>query len=217
MTQLTGVRRRLVILSPFGLVVTCHLVERAAGHALGVWAWVPTMMVFWATIAALILWGAGRHALGCWLQAPQGGWVWSVLAVAVGLLSLREFLAERHVLESATVFSLWLAFGLLNPWFEESYWRGLLIDATAGWVGGLGVVYSTLLFALSHPLIWGVNSIALRHPAALVGLALVGAVWSVAYRRTGSLRYAIAGHALANLLGLSVPTLLNLHVPAALR
>jgi membrane protease YdiL (CAAX protease family) len=110
-----------------------------------------------------------------------------------------------------------MAFGLLNPWFEESYWRGLLIDATAGWVGGLGIVYSTLLFALSHPLIWGVHSVALRHPAALVGLALVGAVWSLAYRRTGSLRYAIAGHGLANLLGLSVPTLLNLHVPAALR
>jgi membrane protease YdiL (CAAX protease family) len=217
MTQFTEVRRRLVILSPLGLVATCHLVERAAGPTLGVWAWVPAMMVFWATIAALILWTAGRHALGCWLQPPQGGWAWSVLAVAVGLLSLREFLADWHVLESATVFSLWLAFGLLNPWFEESYWRGLLIDATAGWVAGLGVVYSTLLFALSHPLIWGVHSVALRHPAVLVGLVLVGAVWSVAYRRTGSLRYAIAGHALANLLGLSVPTLLNLHVPAALR
>jgi hypothetical protein len=151
MTQLTQVRRRLVILSPFGLVVTCHLVARAAGPALGAWAWVPTMTVFWATIAALILCAAGRNALGRWLQAPQGGWAWSVLALAVGLLSLREFLADWHVLESPTILSLWLAFGLLNPWFEESYWRGLLIDATAGWVGGLGVAYSTLLFALSLP------------------------------------------------------------------
>jgi membrane protease YdiL (CAAX protease family) len=78
-------------------------------------------------------------------------------------------------------------------------------------------VYSTLLFALSHPIIWGVHSVALRQPAALVGLALVGAVWGVAYRRSRSLRFAIAGHALANLLGLSVPMLLNLYIPSALR
>jgi membrane protease YdiL (CAAX protease family) len=108
-------------------------------------------------------------------------------------------------------------FGLVNPWFEEAYWRGLLIDATADWVAGLGVVYSTLLFAWSHHLIWGVNSVALRHPAVVVGLAFVGAVWGVAYYRTRSLRFTIAGHAAANLLGLSVPVLMNLHVPAALR
>ncbi len=217
MSQSTEFRRRVVILSPVGLIVACHLVQRAAGGALGVWAWVPTMTVFWATIAGLIAWARGRQALGRWLQAPQGGWIWSVVAAAVGLVSVREFLADWHVLESPTVFSFWLGFGLINPWFEESYWRGLLIDATATWPGGLGLVYSTVLFALSRPLIWGVHSLAFRHPAALVGLAFVGAVWSVAYHRTGTLRWTIAGHALANLLGLSVPMLLNLHIPAALR
>ena len=175
------------------------------------------MAVFWGTIGGLVAWAAGRDAIRRWLRAPQGGWAWSVVAVAVGLLSLGEFLANWHVLESAMVFVLWLGFGLVNPWFEETYWRGLLIDATADWVAGLGVVYSTLLFALSHPLIWGVHSVSLRHPAALVGLGVVGAVWSMAYRRTKSLRFAIAGHTAANLLGLSVPVLLNLHVPAALR
>ena len=175
------------------------------------------MMVFWAMIGGLIAWGAGRDALRRWLQAPRGGWGWSALAVAVGLLSVREFLANWHLLESATVFFLWLGFGLINPWFEETYWRGLLIDATAEWARGLGVVYSTLLFALSHHLIWGVNSVALRHPAVVVGLAVVGAVWGAAYYRTKSLRFTIAGHAAANLLGLSVPVLMNLHVPAAFR
>jgi len=210
------IRRRLVIVSPIGLIGACHLVQPAT-TGLGPWAWVPTMVFFWAAIAGLISWAAGRDAVRRWLQAPQGGWAWSALAVAVGLLSLREFLSNWHLLESATVFFLWLGFGLVNPWFEEAYWRGLLIDATAGWVGGLGVVYSTLLFAWSHHLIWGVNSAALRHPAVLVGLAVVGAVWGVAYHRTRSLRFTIAGHAAANLLGLSVPVLMNLHVPAALR
>jgi membrane protease YdiL (CAAX protease family) len=143
--------------------------------------------------------------------------VWSALALGVGLASVREFVLGWHVLQSPTLIALWLAFGLLNPWLEEGYWRGLLIDATRGWPWGLGVVYSTLLFALSHPLIWGVHSTALRHPAALIGLGLVGGVWGVAYWRTGSLRWTIVGHTCANLFGLSVPVLLNLYVPGGLQ
>lgn len=90
----------------------------------------------------------------------------------------------------------------------------LLIDAAGRWKVA-GVVYSTALFAIS-PLVRGVHSVALRSPAAPVGLGLVGLVWGIAYARTGSLRFTIVGHTCANLLGLSVPMLLNRHVPAGL-
>ena len=206
-----------MIVSPIGVIALGYSVQRLAGLAMGVWAWVPTMLVFWSAIAGLILWGAQGKPARLWLGRPRGAGVWSLLAVAVGLLSVREFLSGWHVLESPVLLALWLGFGLVNPWFEEGYWRGLLIDATSGWLKGLGVVYSTVFFALSHPLIWGVNSTALRHPAALVGLGLVGGVWGLAYWRTGSLRWTIVGHACANLLGLSVPILLNLQVPDSLR
>jgi uncharacterized protein len=206
-----------VILSPFGVIALGHGVQRLAGPALGAWAWLPAMLAFWGAIVALIAYcGPGRRAKA-WLRPPRGSWVWSVLAVGVGLLSLREFLSARHVLDSEGLLALWLGFGLANPWFEEGYWRGLLLDATSKWPMGLGVAYSALLFGLSHPLIWGVHSRALRHPAAVVGLVFVGIIWGLAYRRTGSLRWTIAGHACANLFGLSVPVLLNLHTPAGLR
>jgi uncharacterized protein len=151
-----------------------------------------------------------------WYGPPRGVALWSVLAVLVGLVSAREIFSAWRVLESPAVFLLWLGFGLVNPWFEESYWRGLLIDAAGPWKG-LGVVYSATVFAVSHPLIWGVQVAALRQPAALVGLGLVGLAWGLVYWRTGSLRWTIVGHACANLLGLSVPVLLGLHVPASLR
>ena len=129
---------------------------------------------------------------------------------------MAEFVSGWRSLQSPGVLFLWLAFGLVNPWLEESYWRGLLIDATGRWKL-IGVMYSSVAFAASHPLIWGVHSIALRHPAAVVGLGLAGAVWGVVYWRTGSLLWTIAGHGCANLLGLSVPVLLSLYVPAGLR
>ena len=211
------VRRWILILSPVGVIALCHAVQRFLGAVLGVWAWLPTMLVFWGIAALLIAWGRQGNPLKTWLRRPRREWPWSALAVAVGLLSVGEFLSGWRTLASPGLVALWLLFGLVNPWFEESYWRGALIDATSNWASGLGVAYSTLCFALSHPLIWGVHSIALRHPAALVGLGLAGAVWGVAYYRTGSLRWTIAGHSLANLLGLSVPVLLNAHVPAALK
>ena len=174
------------------------------------------MLAFWAAIGGLVVWTHRCQLPIDWLRKPRGSAVWSVAAVLVGVVSLREFVSGWRVLLSWEVAALWLAFGLINPWFEEAYWRGLVIDAAGRWPLA-GVVYSAVAFAVSHPLVWGVHSVALRHPAALVGLGFVGFVWGLAYWRTGSLRWALVGHVAANLLGLSVPVLLNLHIPAGLR
>jgi CAAX protease family protein len=210
-------RRWVVALSPVAVIGVCYGMQRVAGPWLGAWSWAPTMLVFWALLGGLVAWGGGTESARRWLQRPRGGRFWSVLAVGVGLLSLREFIEGRHSLDSPGLGLLWFGYALINPWFEEGYWRGLLLDATAGWPAGLGAAYSAGAFAVSHPLIWGVHSVALRNPNALVGLAIVGVVWAVAYRRTGSLRFTMAGHFCANLFGLAVPVLLNLHVPSGLR
>lgn len=210
------VRRWVVLLSPIAVIGLGHGVQRAAGPFLGAWSWLPTMLVFWSAIAGVIVWSRRDKPWAGWLARPRGAVFWSVLAVAIGLVSVRELAAGWRVLQSPEVVLSWLVFGLVNPWFEESYWRGLLIDATGRWKI-LGVVFSAVVFAVSHPLIWGVHSAALRHPAAAGGLAVAGLIWGLAYWRTGSLRFAIVGHACANLFGLSVPVLLNLHVPAGLQ
>lgn len=211
-----GVRWWVVVLSPLALIAACAGMQRALGPALGAWSWLPTMLLFWAVIAGVVAWARRDAPLGTWLARPRGGATWSILAVLVSVGAARELLAGWRTLECPSVLALWLVFGLVNPWFEECFWRGLLIDAAGRWKAA-GVVYSTALFAISHPLIWGVHAAALRHPGALVGLALVGAGWGTVYARTGSLRWTIVGHACANLLGLSVPILLNLHVPSGLR
>ncbi len=213
--QARGVRGWGVLLSPIAIIGVGRAAEQVAGRYLGSWAWLPTMLIFWTMIAVVVGWGRTRPPTE-WLCRPRGSAVWSILAVAVGLLSLRDFTSGWRVLGSLQVGGLWLAFGLVNPWFEEAYWRGLLIDASKGW-RGLGLLYSAVAFALSHPLVWGVNCSALRHPAVVMVLALVGILWGLAYWRTTSLRWTIVGHACANLLGLSVPVMLNLYVPAGVQ
>lgn len=173
------------------------------------------MLLFWATITIAILWFGGRHAMARWLQPAKGSMLWSALAIGVGLLSLPGFLAHWRIVSDPMVLCLWLAFALVNPWFEEAYWRGMLMDATAGWGGFSSVVYSATWFAASHPLIWGVHSTAMRQWPVIFALFFVGAIWATVYRQSKCIRWTIAGHMLANLLGMAVPVLLNMYDPAA--
>lgn len=209
-------RRHVIIVSPFLLTLVCRSAEKVAGTFIGDWAWVPAVLLFWAAIGTLVFALVPSSSRTMWF-APARGWTWSLLALGVGLLSLREFVHDWQVLGSASIAIPWFLFGIINPWFEESYWRGALIDATRSWPFGLGVIYSTAAFVLSHPAIWGVRALVLREPVILGGLAFAGIIWGIAYVRTGSLRWTIAGHTLANLLGLAVPMFMNMHVPSVLR
>lgn len=206
-------RRLVAVASPIGVIAVCRAAQYLGAPALGVWAWLPSMLLFWACIAVLILWVRGLESAKRWLTPARGPWLWRILALAAGLLSLPGFVGHWEVVKPPPILLLWFVYALVNPWFEEGYWRGLLLDATERWGGFWSVTYSAACFAASHPLIWGVHSMALRQAVVLPALALVGIVWAVAYRRSGSLRWPIAGHMCANLFGLAVPVLLNMHVP----
>lgn len=203
----------LVVISPLPLIAVCRSIEQLAGSALGAWVWVPAMAVFWGAIAILVRYGAPPEARGRWLRRPGCRSFWCWLSVAVGLCSLPGFFGHWRVLLQPVVMIAWLLFALINPLFEEAYWRGLLLDATRSWHVVPAVVYSAFLFAVSHPLIWGVQANALRDLRVLPVLTIIGIVWAVSYRRTGSLWCSLVGHACSNLLGMSVPLLLNLYSP----
>lgn len=202
----------LFALSPMALVCICAAIQVTAGVFIGIWAWVPTMLGFWGVIALLVSKYPGLRPKQRFKRA-SGSLIWSILAVLAGFFSLHGFLNNWTLLSNSQLIVAWLAFALINPWFEESYWRGLIMDATASWGNFLSLLYSSLWFALSHPLIWGIYSIPLRKPEAVAGLLFVGLIWGLAYQRTGSLRWCVAGHMCANLFGLAALVLLNIYDP----
>lgn len=199
--------------SPIFLVATCALVQVLAGRLLGVWAWVPTMLFFWTAIAFLTYKFSGPVRALARFNPAAGNFFWPALAILAGLLSLHGFISHWQLLSNLNLVVAWLVFALFNPWFEESYWRGLLMDATASWGKLPSLLYSSIWFAASHPLIWGVHSLPLRKAEAVGALLFVGLIWGRTYQRTGSLRWCVAGHMLANLFGLAALVLLNLYDP----
>jgi hypothetical protein len=144
-TSLAGRRRQwVVILSPIGVIALGNSVQRVAGLAMGAWAWLPTMLVFWAAIAGIISWdGRDKPARG-WL--PARGVAVGRFCRGVGLLSVRSS-SGRHVLESPNLLAPgWCS---ASSTLLKSAWRGRssmppLIRLGRGRL-------STVLFALSHP------------------------------------------------------------------
>jgi uncharacterized protein len=202
------------VVSPVLLIGVSALVQVVAGRFLGVWAWVPTMLVFWVAIGCFLCAYSHRTTVVSRFRPATGAFGWSALAIAGGLLSLHGFLRHWPLLAEPHLVIAWAAFALLNPWFEESYWRGLIMDSTASWGRAASLVYSSALFAASHPLIWGIHSLPLRKPEAVGALFVVGLIWGLAYQRTGTIRWTVLGHILANLFGLAALVLLNLYDPA---
>ena len=202
----------MLLVSPLVVMAVTYFMARVTGLGEGQWTWLPTLLVYWVALGLLVATGGGRASVRRWLQVPAGSWGWGALALVVGLLPLTVFLTGRDVLRSMPVLMAWLAFVLVNPWFEETYWRGLLTDATAGWPGWLRVLYPSVLFSANHPLALGTIA-AMRDPAVTVATFVMGVAWSTTYLRTRSLWYPLVSHVLVDLFNLAVPVLMGLYVP----
>ena len=179
---------------------------------IGVWVWVPIVLVYWACMASLIWLNGGRDSIIRWLAPSKGRWYWNGLALLLVLPLLPTFLDNYQLFSEWWILLLGLILAAVNPWLEEGYWRGLLLDATRTWPGWLSLLYSSSLFAITH-LSLGVHSVASRHPIAIIAIGMMGLVWGIVYKKTGSLRWVIFGHVLVDLFNLTVPALLNLYLP----
>jgi len=80
----------------------------------------------------------------------------------------------------------WIILVLINPWIEEFYWRGLLMDHTKSWSSWLSIVFTSLLLAGNH-IAFVINSEVNRGFEVVISIFIKGVVWAIVYRRTKSL------------------------------
>jgi membrane protease YdiL (CAAX protease family) len=123
------------------------------------------------------------------------------------------FIGSWQLITPLQIFIPWLILGLINPFLEEFYWRGLMLDMTQTWPKWIPVLYISLFFALNHVFGIAFTSIGAGNPIFLINTFVLGVLFSIIYLKTKSLRWLIIGHGLADLLGLSIPVFLNLWVP----
>ena len=205
--------KQLTIWSPFPMIAIDFLVAFLAGKVIGAWVWVPIMLVYWALIVTLIWVNGGKALVAQWLAPSQGAWYWNGLALIWFLPLLPAFLDNLHFYSEGRIVVWTIVVVLLNPWFEEGYWRGLVLDRTSEWPGWISLLYSSVLFTANH-LPMSVHSVGLRHPITLVAVGLMGLTWGIVYRKTKSLRWVILGHFLVDSFALTIPALMSLYPPS---
>lgn len=199
---------KFIILSPLLILLITQATALLLGRVLDAYVYIPIILIYWAVLA-FVLYRYGFENIRKWLQKPQGHWVWIVIAVLVGFSSLPLFLQHYPVLRDLSILIPTLIFFLINPWLEEFYWRGLLIDVTHKWPAWISILYSTVLFTAFHSAFAWYSPAARSLPFYLAVLVL-GLVMALIYKNTKSVRLAVISHMMINILNLSIPSLLNM-------
>ncbi len=122
--------------------------------------------------------------------------------VAGGLVlsdsSVSELLSEQGLSkENLWIFGLYAT--IVNPFVEELYWRGVLLNALDSlrlpWKH-FGIIWSSLAYALLHYLIFRLVLFPVWAELGVVLLAAYGALLALIYRRTGSILTTAFAHGL---------------------
>ena len=196
------------ILSPFLILLITQATALLFGRYLGPRVYIPIIMIYWVVLS-FILYRYGWNHIRKWLKKPQGHWIWIIIAVLVGFSSLPLFLQHYKVLLDLSILIPTVIFVLINPWLEEFYWRGMLLDVTAKWPAWVSILYSTILFTLFHSAFaW--HSPAARNVPFYLAVLFLGLIMALIYKNTKSLWLAILSHMMINLLNLSIPSLLSM-------
>lgn len=204
--------KTIVLLSPFIIIAVDIIVAIIFGKLIGKWAFAPIILFSWLLFAFFIFRFGGKNPFKNWLKPPEKSWGYTILALFVGLIPLPIFLRFSDALEGWTIWLPWLILFLVNPWLEEGYWRGLLLDYTKEWKEWWAILFTSTVFA-AHHIAFGINSEVNSGIELLVATFIMGVVWAIVYLRTKSLRWCIVAHILVDCFNLSVAAFLDLFSP----
>lgn len=168
---------------------------------LGIYMWIPFVVLYWIVLSAMIVIGTPKDKLIGRFQAPQGGKRWSIISVLISLIGLANMIMLLDDYSKMNILIPGLILSVINPWIEESFWRGFLIERLSDFPKAFSIPYINICFALLHLLTIGVISVPNQELVILPITFIVGVIWSVTYLKTNSLRYVVIGHFLLDIFG----------------
>jgi membrane protease YdiL (CAAX protease family) len=204
-------KRIFSYVSPIALIVLCHLFVVFLYKIMGQWVFVPAFIVYWGLCALIVVKFAGVSYIKNLFHKPVGKIGWLILSVIVGFLPFSIILMNFSII-TVPLMLLSILFSIINPFFEELYWRGFVLDNTFR-SKSLSSIYSSILFILSHLFIWGVFSYGNRNLYLIASLTIMSIVWCIVRIKTKSLWWCIVSHFFVDLFNLLVFVMLNIYIP----
>jgi len=207
-------KKHVVLASPFLIILVSFGNAHLFGQIIGKWAFIPIILIQWCLWLFFTFKYAGKEQIVQWLRKSKGAFAWNILALFTGLIPLPLFLMHYETLAVWQVWVPWILLALINPWIEEFYWRGLLLEYTQNWSKWIAVVFTSLMFAISHS-VFGVNSELNKGITVMVSTLIMGLIWAWVYKKTFSLRWVIFAHFLVDIFNLSSASFLDLYSQSA--
>ncbi|MDD5936517.1 MAG: CPBP family intramembrane metalloprotease [Clostridiales bacterium] len=200
-----------IVITPFLVIILCCIVSVLFNHFIDEWAFIPLALVYWSFI--LLITKPKWNDLKLMLTPKGNNKRWNVIAYIPCLFCIVAFVWGVQSIEwNPFLVLLSLIFIIINPIAEELFWRKYLFDALECKLWKK-VLFTTLLFALCHPLTWGVFSVTIRSTIMVFPLLLMGIIWGITYHKTQSIRHCVIAHAIVDTLNLSIWVFLNLFIP----
>ena len=178
--------RKLRVLFSISLLILCgHLIAKYVKDSNYAWLWVIVFYGLWiiSSIAVILkknelkaLYQKGVHTK--WNFLP----FLFIIPTFITIFIPNLFLVQLNFWYMANILLC-----LINPWIEETYWRGM-INKIFEDSPVQSFMISTLGFALSHPLIFGVFAKGVEGWIGFAGAFFVGAIWWICLQKTKSLR-----------------------------
>jgi membrane protease YdiL (CAAX protease family) len=208
--KLENSKKRLAYLSPFIIIAVNCIVALLFGQLIGKWAFIPIILIEWCLFLFFIIQAQGRSQFKIWMAKPKGNIVWPIIAIIISLATLPIFIKHFELLNSWTIILPWLLIAFINPFLEEFYWRGFLLDYTSNWKNWITVIVTSFLFSANH-FVFAINSDLFKGFPVFISTLIMGIIWAIVYKKTKSLRWTIFAHFLVDFLNLSVPSFLDMY------
>jgi len=202
---------------PIIVIVFCHLIVRFLNPYTSPYTWVPGMISYWVISFSIVYFDSRKRKIHFtqYLKNTKIKVYLIVLTLIAGFIPLPLFILNFKLLNGPFFLVAWLFVALVNPFFEEIYWRGYLLNHAAKLPVFIKIIYSSTLFTFSHVFIWGVFAVAMRTPELIISVFLMGIIWSIIYYKSKSIVLPYFSHLLVDLFNLSVLAMMNM-LPVAI-
>jgi|GEM_PF-4494238 len=200
MEYVKSLRWKIVVSVSFLLLAGHILAKQLGSNKQTAWIFVTAFYAIWLIISMVLLL-KGQDIKKMFSESKN--WTWNLVFIpVVTSIFIFIFLPNLRLLK----WNYWLILNsiicLVNPFMEEIYWRGLVSKISN--VPLLSFLFSSITFAASHSLVFGVNSPGVAGLVGFAGAFFIGALFWICYYKTKSLRGCVLNHFLIDVAGMAV-------------
>ena len=200
------------LIIPVSIILLGIIVGRVFFIFIKNWAWIPIVLFYWLAVSFVLYidYKKNRKRPIDYFKGYKFKLSTLILSLIVGLIPLPILLKYFYLFNTNYLIIFWILLAIINPFFEEIFWRGYMLDISPKTPLWIKTIVSSLLFSAAHPLIWGIFSPSMLTIEMIISVFIMGIVWSYVYIKSKSLILPYFSHLLVDLFNCSILAFLNL-------